>query len=133
MMRKLFPALILLLGATLAAPAFAEGGGSSGPYIKLAPPFVVNLQAGNQVRFMQVKIQAYSKKSEAPEAIKKYMPEIRDHLILLLSSQSQATMENVQAREKVRAEALKTVQEVLKEHTGKPLVKALYFTDLVIQ
>jgi flagellar FliL protein len=42
-------------------------------------------------------------------------------------------MSNVEAKEKLRQEALKQVQQVLENEEGKPLVDDLLFNNLIVQ
>jgi flagellar FliL protein len=65
--------------------------------------------------------------------VKHHDPLIRNQLVMLFSQQTEATMSAPGARETLRAEALKQVQEVLTQEEGKPLVEDLLFNNLIIQ
>ena len=52
---------------------------------------------------------------------------------MLFSQQTEAAMAAAGARETLRAEALKQVQDVLTQEEGKPLVEDLLFNNLIIQ
>jgi flagellar FliL protein len=102
-------------------------------YIPLEPPFVVNSEAQAGIHYLQVSIEVMTHDPLVAEDVKTHMPNIRNNLILLLSSQTQAAVATREGKERVRSEALAEVQKVLKERTGKPGVEALYFTNFVMQ
>ena len=52
---------------------------------------------------------------------------------MLFSQQSAASMADEAAKEKLRQEALKQVQDVLTQEEGKPIVEDLLFNNLIIQ
>lgn len=115
-----------------------KGGQGDAPeaavtYLALDPPFVVNLEKPTEARFLQVSMEVMARDPQAIENVKRHMPAIRHHLMLLLSSQTYETLASVQGKEKIRAEALAAVQKILQEHTGKPGVEAIYFTGFVMQ
>ena len=70
---------------------------------------------------------------EAEEKVKHHEPLIRNQLVMLFSQQTDASLGSVEAKEQLRQEALKQVQEVLTQEEGKPLVDDLLFNNLIIQ
>ena len=100
----------------------------------LKPPFVVNVHDGRQLRFMQVQVQVLARDKAAMDSVEAHMPAVRDALISLLSDQQADQVTQSKGRERVRHQALAAVQGVLKKNAGiSKAVKALYFTDFVIQ
>ncbi len=110
-----------------------DGKAETVTYLPLDPPFVVNLENPTEARFLQVSMEVMTRDAQVVEDIKRHMPAIRHHLVLLLSSQNYATLASAEGKERIRAEALAAVQKILQEHTGKPGVEALYFTGFVMQ
>ncbi|MGO3622056.1 MAG: flagellar basal body-associated FliL family protein, partial [Pseudomonas helleri] len=47
--------------------------------------------------------------------------------------QTSESLGSVEAKEKVRQEALKQVQQVMTDETGKPMVEDLLFNNLIVQ
>jgi len=130
----LFACLLLTLAPFGLASANAEGGeGGSSAYVPLEPPFVVNVNDGDEVHHMQVDIQVKLAGPDAAGLIDEHMPAIRHSLILLLSGQEVKEVRTVQGKEKLRKEALEAVQKVLEENAGTKGIDALYFTGLIIQ
>jgi flagellar FliL protein len=52
---------------------------------------------------------------------------------MLFSGQTRDAIIGRDGKEKIRKEAEAEVQKVLKEQTGKPGIKSLYFTSFVMQ
>ena len=128
--------LALLLVFPVAATA-VSGNAGEGPYLAL-DPFVVNIQDGSRLRFMQVKVQLMSGNSQIHQAIKMHMPAVRDALVMLLSHQNVEGLGSLEGREALRAQALTAAQSVVTQFTGVAptagaAIEAVYFTDFVIQ
>jgi flagellar FliL protein len=70
---------------------------------------------------------------DAVKAVKANEPLIRNQLVALFSQQTTEAMNNVEAKEKLRQEALKQTQQVMNDETGKPMVDDLLFNNLIIQ
>lgn len=102
-------------------------------YLDLSPAFVVNLDSDSDVRYLQVEATAMAHSAEDIELIKLHMPVIRHHLMLLFSSQDFSELRTVEGKEALQAEALATVQKVMKDVTGYPVIKALYLPSIVGQ
>jgi flagellar FliL protein len=113
------------------------GGGGDGEhvphYYAFDPPFVVNFQAQDTIRFLQIKVEVMTKDAKVVEAVEKHMPVIRNNLIVLFSSQDFTTVSTRVGKERLRAQTLAEIQKVLKENTGQPGVEAVYFTSFVMQ
>ncbi len=103
-------------------------------YIALEPAFVVNFtgKKGGS-RFMQATIQVMTRDPEIEKAVTDHMPVIRNSIVLLLSSLSVDDVAGIEGKEKLRAEVLEKIREILKKRTGKPGVEEVYFTSFVIQ
>ncbi len=128
---------ILLLLCSLLLPtssALASGGGGpTGPYFPLEPPFVTNLLEGKRLRFVQVKVQVLSHDSDAGGIISHHMPAVRDRLLMLFAKQDIEAIKEVPQREVLRQQAGEELRQLFQELVGKPLVEQVYFTDFVIQ
>lgn len=129
---KIFFATLLLVLSGHALAADKEVGKAI--YYAMEPPFVVNLNEGPRMHFMQITVQFMTRDSEVISAIEDNLPPLRDALIMLLSHQTGETMRAVQGREEVRKQALTYARKVLAEVAGvKKGLDAVYFTDFVIQ
>lgn len=123
----------------LAWPAFcfAEEEGKAGPpkvaYVSLTPPFVGNyaLDGGPKLRIFKADVALRVTGAESEALVKRHDALIRNQLVALFTQQTD--LSTADAKEKLRVEALKQVQQVLNDEEGKPVVEDLLFNNLIIQ
>ena len=139
-------AAVLVLGAGIGAWfAFAPHGGKKHPvvkqeppapaqYIALDPPFVVNFDAEQQVRFLQVTVQLMSRDLPTIELLKANDPVVRNDLLLLFGGQKYSVISTREGKESLRTQTLAAVRKIVAAAGGKPeKVEAVYFTSFVMQ
>ena len=120
--------------AVAAAKAKEAAQKSPALYVALDPPFVVNFEAEQLVRFLQVTVQVMSRDPATVELIKTNDPVVRNDLLLLLGNQNYATISSREGKEKLRLLALDAVRKVVTSAGGKAdKVEAIYFTSFVMQ
>lgn len=103
-------------------------------YLALEPPFVVNFEAQEAVRFLQVSVQLMTRDPATAEAIKTHDPVIRNDLLMLLSNHTYEQVSTREGKEALRAACLEAVRAVVKRERGDPAsVESLYFTSFVMQ
>ncbi len=102
-------------------------------YVELGEPFVVNFIEGNQVRYLQVKIEVMTRDSTIPQAISTHLPKIRNNLVFMFSGFDYASLATVTGKQKIRDEALAEIQGILNDEIGNPGVESVYFTSFVMQ
>jgi flagellar protein FliL len=103
-------------------------------YIALDPPFVVNFEADEQVRFLQITVQLMSRDAATLEQLKANDPVVRNDLLLLFGGQKYSVIATREGKETLRKETLATVRKVVTAAGGKPeKVEAVYFTSFVMQ
>lgn len=102
-------------------------------YVPLDPPFVVSFSGGTDVRFLQLSLEAGTRDPAVAEQIREHRPAIRNNLVFLFKAQDPAELDTREGMEKLRAETLAAIREVLKAETGKPGVENVYFTSFVMQ
>jgi flagellar FliL protein len=131
--------IMLMLGLSLPMAAMAEeakeGAAPKVSYISLSPPFVGNygLDGSPKLRVFKADVALRVTGDEAAQAVKANEPLIRNQLVALFSQQTTEAMSNVEAKEKLRQEALKQTRQVMNDETGKPMVDDLLFNNLIIQ
>lgn len=91
--------------------------------------FIVNLAGSEGKRFLKITIDLELDKAEAAEEVKARLPQVKDSILILLSSKSFEEIYTVQGKFKLRDEVISRTNSFLK--TGK--VKNIYFTEFVIQ
>ena len=100
----------------------------------LDPPFVVNFQGEQTVRFLQLEVRLASRDPLTIELMKGNDPVIRNDLLMMLASQQAAELATREGKEKLRASALEVVRRIVKASGGAPeTVEAVFFTSFVMQ
>jgi flagellar protein FliL len=126
-----------LVGRTPAGPADAAAAieAPKGPaeYVGIEPAFVVNLADEDDIRYLQVEIQVMTRDPKVVDALKAHMPMIRNRLLLLFSQKRATELRTREDKERLQADALKEVQDVLTVEIGRPGIEALLFTSFVTQ
>ena len=102
-------------------------------FFPIEPPIVVNFTNPTRARFLQITMEVLVHSDAAVANIKKYMPIIRNNIVLNLSSVDANEMTSREGKEKVRADILNEMRAILKERTGEPSVEQVYFTGFVMQ
>ena len=103
-------------------------------FLPMDPPFVVNFQSEQAVRFLQVSAQIMTRDPKTLEELKVADPIIRNDLLLLLGNQKYATVSTLEGKEGLRKQSLEAVRKVIKENGGEPQnIENVYFTSFVMQ
>jgi len=127
-----------------AAPPAAEHGGEHGAdaapaaagdsaYKTIDPAFVVNIQDGARFRFLQVEVDVMSRDATAFARLDKVMPRVKSELTMLFGSLQRENVQTIEGQKALQAQALETINTVLKEETGQGGIAAVYFTKFVVQ
>jgi len=110
-----------------------EGEAPKTEFYNLTPALVGNYGSGPKLKYYKADIALMMTGKEAKERVEFHEPLIRNQLVMLFAQQTDETLAGVEAREKLRQEALKQVQSVVNQEEGKPLVEDLLFNNLIIQ
>lgn len=102
-------------------------------YFPLSPAFVVNFGGDSEIRFLQVDLQVGSRDPAAIDLLKEHAPAVRNNLVILFSSQDPSQLGSREGKEKLRAQVLAEVKQVMKESAGNDNIEAVYFTSFVMQ
>jgi flagellar basal body-associated protein FliL len=100
----------------------------TGPVIAL-DPFVVNLDEAGQSRYLKVTFQIELVKPEAQALVEKNKQVIRDAVLSYLSGLKLADTLGVPAKDKLRTDVMKKLEEIVGEHQ----VRRLFFQEFVVQ
>jgi len=103
-------------------------------FLAMDPPFVVNFQSDQAVRFLQITVQVMTRDPKTQEELKVSDPIIRNDLLLLYGNQKYSDVATLEGKEKLRQDSLETVRKVIKDNGGEAgNVEAVYFTSFVMQ
>ena len=130
--------IMLMLALSLPMAAVAEEakeGDTKVSYISLSPPFVRNygLDGSPKLKVYKADIALRVTGDEAAKLVKANDALIRNQLVGLFTQQTSETLGNVENKEKLRQEALKQIQQVMTDETGKPQIDDLLFNNLIVQ
>ena len=106
----------------------AGGASMAGPIIPLAP-FIVNLADPGGRRYLKVTVELELDKKEGEAEFKGRVPEIRDQIILALSSKTFQQVQGVAGKTVLREELTARMNTILKVSK----IKNIYFTEFVVQ
>jgi flagellar FliL protein len=134
-----------LAGALVLTHAFSHSAKAShaaadkkplGPplYLPFDPPFVVNFQADQLVRFLQVSVEVMSRDPKTLDLLKNNDPVVRNDLLILFGNQQYTVLSTPAGKEQLRADALTAIRKDVAQAGGDPKrVEAVYFTSFVMQ
>jgi len=93
-------------------------------------PFVVNLVSNpSEIRYLKATIKLQVGKADDMQDLSDHLAQIRDALLILLSSKDYVALRTVEGKMELRDEILERVNRVVKGDKAK----AAYFTEFVIQ
>ena len=104
------------------------GAGAPGSIYDL-DPFVVNLADQAELRYLKVTIKLELAQPTVRQEVESHIPQIRDNLLVLLSSKEYASIRTVEGKMDLRAEIIQRLNTVLQ---GDKVTNA-YFTEFVAQ
>jgi flagellar FliL protein len=124
------------LGKKVSCPEeHVEGGGHGAPKKAVVTdtfsldPFIVNLSGATEVKFLKVTVKLKLAKAECTRFVDPHVAEIRDSILMLLSSKEYEMVNTVQGKMELRDEVLERVKNIVKGDR----VKGAFFTDFVAQ
>jgi flagellar FliL protein len=106
----------------------SHGGGGAPTLVPLAP-FIVNLSGDQGQRYLRLVAQVEVRGELAKEALEKHLPEVRNHLIFLLSSKTFGDISSTQGKYDLQADITKNINDTL----DGPFIKKTYFTEFIVQ
>ncbi len=139
--------LVMVVVAVLVA--LAGGGGAAWYFVgqgaptKAAPPtvstflpieqFTVNLQPEEGNQFLQVSLTVQLSREAKPDMIKARMPDIRNRILLLLSSQRASQLIGTEAKKKLADEIAAEIRRAVAGTGGEVGIEAVLYTAFIIQ
>lgn len=94
--------------------------------------FTVNLSADGEEHYLQTDIELQVHDAKDVDKIKAHMPEVRNNILLLLSSKTAGALASVEGKEKLSSEIREQINKALHAKEGEG-VSGVFFTSFVIQ
>ena len=99
----------------------------------MEPPFIVNLQDANALRFLQIQVELMARDPAPIKRLEQYSARVRNDLILLFGSLTREDLLQPEGKALLQQRALDTVNHVLREAGEASPIEAVYFTKFVMQ
>ena len=126
--------IVLLLGLLFLPSYVAAEDEESEPieYVDMRPDFIVNLSGSKN--HMRASLQLMVSGADAKENITKHLPAIRHSLLLKFGDLTMEQLQSMEQREKVHADALELIKEVLKTcSVDETKLLDVFFTEFLVQ
>jgi len=127
--------LAVVAGIFLFAPGLApgliseEGAGGGQGHIYSMDPFLVNLAAPDQVRYLKVWNATATTERKPDEEYQQRLSQLRDSILTVLSTKRYQDIFNSEGKKKLKEEIIARLNPLVKHFQ----VKAVYFTEFVVQ
>jgi flagellar FliL protein len=95
--------------------------------------FTVNLQTEDTQQFLQVSMTLQVANDAQADLIKLHMPQVRNRLLLLLSSKKSSEILNVEGKKKLAADIIAQLKLPFTPQGPAPEVLDVFFTSFVVQ
>ena len=92
-------------------------------------PFIVNLADAPDIRYLKLTVKLELENDGVASNLSSRIPQLRDTILVLLSSKDSSTIRTPQGKFQLRDEITQRINGLL----PKPGVKTAYFTDFVVQ
>lgn len=137
----LIASAVLLIGAGGGGVAwYLSNQDGAQAQVKQKPPvflsletFTVNLQSEHGDQHLQTNLTLKMEDAEAADLIKLHMPEVRNRVLLLLSSKAASQIAAVDGKKKLASELLAEIKQPFSENKPEHAVQSVLFTSFVIQ
>ena len=131
---------VLLLGAGAGGAAWYFSQVQNGALFAQKSPvfvsletFTVNLQSEHSDQHLQTNLTLKVEDSSTVDVIKLHMPEVRNRILLLLSSKAASQIATVEGKKKLASELAAEINQPFIEGAPGQSVESVLFTSFVIQ
>ncbi len=132
-------AAVMIVAGGVAGYFFFSGGhkaedtaktdSKGAPAIYSLEPFIVNIYDGQDLRYLRVKVEIEVVSEEAKAEMELRKAQIRDAILVLLTTKTMLDVRDQQGKNQLRQEILTAAGNIL----SATKVKRVYFTDFVVQ
>ena len=102
-------------------------------YVVMPRPFLFNVPGNPKDRMVQIKMALLVRGPKNEELAKLHAPLIEGALLKVVTTYTADELLTSAGKERLRAEALKTMQGVMTEVSNEPVIEQLLFTGFVMQ
>lgn len=102
-------------------------------YYEMTDPLLVNFPPNSSAKIIKIAVTVLVKGEANVEALKKHEPMIRNNLLMSISSIGADKAKTLEGKQELQGIMLTEVGKVMERMTKKNPVKAVYFTEFVMQ
>jgi len=104
-------------------------------YLPIKPAFVLNYGSAGRLRYLKTEVSVRVSNVDAANALRRHLPYVRNNLVLLFSSQTNETVSSQDGKEKLRADALEEIRNVLEVENQIPRedIVEVFFNTFIVQ
>ena len=130
--------LLLILAGGAGAYLYMKPAQEKSPApVVVAPPVFMELEPLtvnlNDDHILQSSFSLQLHSEEDVEQLKRYLPQVRSRLLMLMSAQPADTLKSAEGKEKLAKDIAATLQKAYATGLKPPVVSGVYFTAFVIQ
>jgi len=130
--------LLLVLLIALVSPLKSIADDDEDPavpqsiYVAIEPALVTNYGGPGRLRYMSVDVSLRVSGIKGEENVKHHMPYIKDAILNLFATQTNATLDTAEGKEALRKETFEAVKSILLEEQEESLLEDILFTSFVV-
>ncbi len=103
------------------------------PVFVILEPFTVNLRSDSEEQFLQAALTLQVKEQADADQIKLYMPEVRNRMLMLLSSKASSEILTPEGKQALSNEIIAALKKPFAPNTKPQGVSNVFFTSFVVQ
>lgn len=133
-MKVFFSLLIATVMMILSVNSYAEGDDIVDEYAYFAfePDITTNyITPGKKVGFIRLTMEVMVKNSDDLEIVEHHAPLLRAAIVELLGQQTEDKIKSPSGKQEIRELCFETLNDLLKQETGKKLIVRLLFTKYI--
>lgn len=111
----------------------ASAGTHAPEFYQVRPSIVITLPASGRTRYVSLDIDLMTHNKSSIKTLETYGPLIKSNLIDLLSKQSFDEINTEEGKKKLKNDALTSLQTLMNEQAGDPIVEQVLFTSFIVQ
>ena len=107
--------------------------GTTPEFYQIRPSIIITLPSEGKTRYVSVDVDLMTRSKSSIKTLEAYGPLIKSNVVELLSRQSFDTIITEEGKKKILAQVLKTLQTIMSEQAGEPIIEQVLFTSFIVQ
>ena len=107
--------------------------GTTPEFYQIRPSIIITLPSEGKTRYVSVDVDLMTRSKSSIKTLEAYGPLIKSNVVELLSRQSFDTIITEEGKKTILAQVLKTLQTIMSEQAGEPIIEQVLFTSFIVQ